>query len=123
MAPLKKHRENFVAKYRREECLVRIDFIYTDKWSDAVNDRVFRDLMRFISEQRPQTGGFWWTLNPATEQMFVQISDDCPHRYDHMRDWAAQYARRYDYPRFTVSNDHIKPGPDTLDHKTEDWLD
>lgn len=122
-APLNKYRETFVAKYRREECLVRIDFTYKERWSDKLNERVFRNLVRFIAEERPQTGGFWWTLNPATGQIFVQISDDCPRRYDHMRDWAASFARRYDNPRFTVSDDHIKPGPDTLDHQTEDWLD
>lgn len=122
-APLNKHRETFVAKYRREECLVRIDFTFGGEWSDKMSERIFRNLMRFIAEERPQTGGIWWTLNPGSGQMFVQISDDCPRRYDHLRDWAASFARRYDNPRFTVSNDHIKPGPDTLEHKTDDWLD
>jgi len=55
-APLNKYRETFVAKYRREECLVRIDFTYESEWSDKLRERVFRNLVRFIAEERPQTG-------------------------------------------------------------------
>ncbi|OAN50446.1 hypothetical protein A6A04_18380 [Paramagnetospirillum marisnigri] len=122
-APLSKHMENFVAKYRREECLARLDFMSSGSWSEDMNQRIFRSLTRFVAEEQPQMGLFWWALNPATGQMFVQFADDCPNRFEHMRDWARRYARRYDVPRFTVSTDIITPGPDTLDHRDDLWID
>ena len=121
--PLMAHRENFVAKYRRTECLARIDFPVVEPWTDALSDRVFRNLMRFVAEDRPQTGGFQYSLDPGKGRLFVQFSDDCPNRTAHLRDWAAQYGRRHAAPRFSVSDDLIQPGPDTLDNPGPDWID
>ncbi|WP_068492352.1 hypothetical protein [Paramagnetospirillum marisnigri] len=124
MALLNKHMETFLPKYRREECLVRVDITDSGTWSEALKDRIFRNLMHFVSEARPQLGPYSYLLNPATGQMFVQFADDCPNRFEHMRDWARRYARRYDVPRFTVSTDIITPGPNTLDHRDEDaWVE
>lgn len=121
--PLMKHRETFVAKYRRAECLVRIDFPVVEPWTGALSDQVFRNLMRFVAEDRPQTGGFQYRLDPGKGRLFVQFSDDCPNRQAHLRDWAAQYGGRYAVPRFGVSDDVIQPGPDTLDTPGPDWID
>jgi hypothetical protein len=55
--------------------------------------------------------------------MFVQISDDCQNRIEYMREWTKHYARRYDNPRFTVSEERIKPGQDTLDAHGYPWID
>lgn len=121
--PLMAHQEHFVAKYRRAECLARIDFPVVEPWTDALSDRVFRNLMRFVAEERPQTGGFQYRLDPGKGRLFVQFSDDCPNRTAHLRDWAAQYGRRHADPHFSVSDDIIQPGPETLDDSGPDWID
>jgi hypothetical protein len=122
-APLSKHMENFVPKFRPDECLVRLDFTDSGQWTDALSDRIFRNLMRFVSEDRPEMGMIWLNINPGAGKFFVQISDDCQNRYGYMREWTKHYSRRYDNPRFTVSEDHIKPGPETLEAKGFPWID
>jgi hypothetical protein len=121
--PLMEHREQFIAKYRRTDCLARIDFPIVSPWTEALSDQVFRNLMRFVAEERPQTGGFQYRLDPGTGRLFVQFSDDCPNRTAHLRDWATQYGRRHAEPHFSVSDDIIQPGPDALDDPGPDWID
>jgi hypothetical protein len=67
-APLSKHMENFVAKYRPDECLVRLDFTDSDQWSDDLSDRIFRNIMRFAGEDRPEMGMIWLQINPRTKK-------------------------------------------------------
>lgn len=120
---LMEHREQFVAKYRRTECLARIDFPVVSPWTEALSDQVFRNLMRFVAEERSQTGGFQYRLDPGKGRLFVQFSDGCPNRTAHLRDWVAQYGRRHAEPHFSVSDDIIQPGPETLDDPGPDWID
>ena len=120
---LNQHMEHFTPKYRPEDCLVRVKMVQQDDWSESLRDRVFRNLMRYVSEQKPQMGMAQWSVNPTTESIFIQFSDNCPDRFNVMRNWVDSYAKRYASPRFTVSDDLIKPGPETLNAKGFPWLD
>jgi hypothetical protein len=103
---------------------VRIDITDTVTWTDVISDRIFRNLMRFVAEERPQLGVYSYNLNRRDGYLFVQFADDCPNRFEHMREWARRYARRHGNPSFSVSNDIIKPGPDTIDHlDRQTWIE
>ncbi len=120
---LTKHMENFTPKYRSGDCLVRVDMTHSGEWTEAMRSIIFRNLMRFVSEEAPQMGVAQWKINPKDDNIFIQFSDNCPDRYNVMREWVRSYTRRYDSPRLSVSNDIIRPGPETLDTTEFHWLD
>lgn len=128
-AAIRHYATEFKPRYRRADCLVRLDYLYRgpEKWGGR--ELMFRELSYYLSTYEPKAAAFAYGSRGMPEMpgfiaMFVQYYDQCDRRIEIAEAFARYLRRRHgDWYRIRVHHERIEPGPDTLDTTGPAWID
>ncbi len=113
----------FVPKYRRDECIVRIDYAYLGPAKSGYEAIFFYEIFRYLARHEPKAALFERRDIPG-RALYLMFADQCERRFEIARKVVAHLkAVRPGHFRMAVSRDIIKPGPDTVDSDAPLWID
>jgi hypothetical protein len=119
----------FKPRFRRADCIVRLDYIYRGpaKWDGG--GLIFRELIYYLFTYEPKAAVFAYQGKdmpgePGSAAMFVQYADLCDRRVEITEAFARYMRRRHgDWYRIHVRHERIEPGPETIDTTGPAWID
>lgn len=108
-------------QYKRAECMVRVK-VERREGANKVWDELFPTFTRYVYNREPKAlFEMGWD---GQENMILQYFADCPRRFEITRGMTAYFQRRHgDAIRFTVTEDSLEPGPDTMQACGQQWTD
>ncbi len=108
-------------KYSRADCMVRVRVERRDG-ADKAWDELFPTFTRYVYNHEPKAlFKMGWDRQ---HDMLLQFFDECPRRHDIARAMTAYFERRHgDAIRFTVTEDSLEPGPETMQACGQQWTD
>lgn len=108
-------------QYRRAECMVRVK-VERREGANKVWNALFPTFTRYVYKHEPKAlFEMGWDRQ---DNMILQYYDICPRRFEITRGMAAYFQRRHgDAIRFTVTEDHVEPGPETMQACGQQWTD
>lgn len=108
-------------KYSRSECMVRLT-LESGPGSEKAWEALFPTFTRYVYNHEPKAlFDLGWDRQG---RMYLQFFEECPRRYEIARAMAGYFERRYGAAiRFTVADDLIQPGPETIQACGQQWLD
>jgi hypothetical protein len=115
----------FVPKYRRDECIVQVDYVFSGSSEDYLAFFLFHGFQLYLFRYQP-TAALVSATNSGLKgnqgRIFLIYADDCPLRFE-ITELAARFIEQRD-PRYTlhVSRQWIKPGGETID-LSGSWID
>jgi|AGTN01.1.fsa_nt_gi hypothetical protein len=107
--------------YTRSECAVRVK-VERGAGAERVWDELFPTFTRYLYNNEPKAlFSMGWDRQ---HDMILQFFDDCPRRHDIARAMTAYFQRRHgDAIGFTVTDDQVTPGPETMQACGPHWTD
>ncbi|MBL4689975.1 MAG: hypothetical protein JKY68_00695 [Rhodospirillales bacterium] len=108
----------FLPRFKRSECLIRIDLEFEGSADDLYRAPLDILFKKYLWDHEPKAGLILIKLHYPVDvptAVFVQFADECDRRFEIAKAMAA-FANKAD-PRYklTVSHDRVLPGPDTMD--------
>ena len=116
----------FKPRYRRSDCIVRLDFSYYGDPSFEWSSLIFREFSYYLFENDPKAAIFSYRI-PArgrAKAIFLQFADQCDRRFEIADALAAHLVSRHPVFEMTASHDLIAPGPNSIEVGGEGyWID
>ena len=116
----------FLPRFKRSECLVRIDLLFEGTEGERYRAPLSMLFKQYLWVHEPKAGLFHLGSDHPTANRqiaaYVQFADECDRRFEiaeAMADYASGADPRY---KLRVSRDHILPGPDTMEADGA-WID
>lgn len=108
-------------QHRRAECMVRVK-VERREGANKVWDALFPTFTRYVYNHEPKA--LFEMSWDRQDNMILQYFADCPRRFEITRGMTAYFQHRHgDAIRFTVTEDRLEPGPDTMQACGQQWTD